>query len=356
MPSSLVIASLEEAYSLAGSFARAMLAGGETETCDAVSLTSKQIARACRVPRVSDGTDLIVLVVFTCVFFAINWGVRLALVEPIARVLLGAPPQGTDRASLKAQRQKAMKVTKFAQAGMELLFYGAFSVFGYITLRAQPWAWPSALWWKDHATTIRSPFQHSLGEEIPATTYMSHALASFYIMYAARYLQGLISVFLEHRRKDFLQMLAHHVFTVVVVSCSYACGYNRVGIVVMLLFDPSDVGLHAAKMSKYIFESSGMAVMDLLANVFFAFFMLSFFAFRLALFPYVCWSAHIEREYYIEQTTGAHVCVGLLYALLALNLFWGYLIVKVLWGLITSGAVEDNRSDDEDEDEKLKDA
>jgi ceramide synthetase len=46
--------------------------------------------------------------------------------------------------------------------------------------------------------------------------------------------------------------------------------------------------------------------------------------------------------------------VGSLYVLLALNFFWFYLILKVLYGLITKGEAEDVRSDSEDEDDDEK--
>ena len=36
-------------------------------------------------------------------------------------------------------------------------------------------------------------------------------------------------------------------------------GWNRVGVVVMLLLDPADVPLQAAKMMKYLAESKGKA-------------------------------------------------------------------------------------------------
>ena len=114
---------------------------------------------------------------------------------------------------------------KFSQGMSEQLFYGAFSVFGYITVSTQPWAWHpehmSALWWRDWSTTVASPFPESEGVPVSATSYITRALAAYYIMYAARYFQGLISVFLEHRRKDFWQMVAHHAVTFSVVSLSY---------------------------------------------------------------------------------------------------------------------------------------
>ena len=116
----------------------------------------------------------------------------------------------------------------------------------------------------------------------------------------------------------------------------------------MLLFDPSDVPLHTAKMFKYLSEARPGLHLELCADIMFGIFMLSFFAFRLVLYPYVVWSAHFERTQFIEHGASSHACLAMLGFLLLLNLFWGYLILKVLHKLIVTGHVEDERSDDED--------
>jgi len=46
--------------------------------------------------------------------------------------------------------------------------------------------------------------------------------------YAARYCQGMVSVCLEHKRKDFWEMELHHAVTCLLVTLSYVCGWNRV--------------------------------------------------------------------------------------------------------------------------------
>ena len=76
---------------------------------------------------------------------------------------------------------------------------------------------------------------------------MTPAVACYYIMYAARYFQGAVSVLLEHKRKDFWEMQLHHLTTCALVALSYSWGWNRVGLVVMLVLDPADVPLHVAK-------------------------------------------------------------------------------------------------------------
>jgi hypothetical protein len=107
----------------------------------------------------------------------------------------------TDERRKKRAKKFEMKVQKFAQTTMEQLFYGSFTYFGLIMVLNQPWAWPSALWWKDFDKLDETG--HSIH------SYMTEAVAGFYIMYAARYFQGMLSVLMEHRRKDFWEMMVN---------------------------------------------------------------------------------------------------------------------------------------------------
>ena len=184
---------------------------------------------------------------------------------------------------------------------------------------------------------------------------MSDALKAYYLLYAARYIQGALSVMMEHKRKDFWEMQAHHAVTVWLICISYVYGWNRVGAVVMVLLDPADVPLHLAKMVKYIGDTRGGGAQkrcQLAADILFVVFMLSFLVMRLILYPYVCWSAHFEAARYFSYDSGAWACVVLLYVLLALQFYWFALIVKVAVKVLTSGAAEDVRSDDEEEEEE----
>jgi hypothetical protein len=171
-------------------------------------------------------SEFTILVYLACSIFLLNWGLRKAFVEPIARTLLGP----------KADRKKR---EKFSQSAMEMIFYGVFSLVGYVIVRQQPWIWPSNQWWQVFKTGRET---HPFGVDLRA----------FYLLYAARYLQALASVMLEHRRKDFLEMVLHHAVTLLLLGSSYFSGYVRVGAIIMFILDPADVFLHSAKMCNYI--------------------------------------------------------------------------------------------------------
>jgi len=210
----------------------------------------------------------------------------------------------------------------------------------------QEWIWPSSMWWIGFAEG---------GHEV-----MRADLRCYYLMYAARYFQGGISVFLEHKRKDFLEMQIHHWTTVALIYISYFYGWNRIGCCVMLLLDPADAILHIAKMFKYtsdsmIKENPRKSVCQSCADVSFAIFSVVFFVTRLVMYPYICWSAHIEATRYFPKGIPEWACVVLLEILLVLQCFWFYLLVRAVVRMFSSGGIEDVRSDDESEEDQAED-
>jgi hypothetical protein len=272
---------------------------------------------------------LVFLLLSAGVFF-VNWGLRKAVVEPLAAKLLGA-------------KSTKSKVQKFAQSCMEMVFYGAFTVFGALVVPGQTWFWPSKLWWSDYKS----------GKML----FVTDALKAYYLLYAARYAQGIVSCLIEHKRKDFWEMQMHHIVTVSLIGISYAFGWNRVGAVVMALLDPADVPLHVAKQFKYVGDARGgktQKIMQTGADIFFVVFMLLFAVMRLGLYPYVVWSSTFEGPRHFQYGAGAYACVTLLFVLLGLQVYWFALILKVAIKVITSGAAEDVRSDDEDEEDEPK--
>ncbi|CAK9031875.1 unnamed protein product [Durusdinium trenchii] len=184
---------------------------------------------------------------------------------------------------------------------------------------------------------------------------MRSDLRCFYILYAARYIQAAVTVLLEPKRKDFLEMMVHHIVTIGVVYVSYFGGWNRVGVVVMVLLDPADVPLHLAKLCKYTSEALQMNLWQFFADRLFEFFAVLFFVTRLVMFGYVCWSAHFESAQYFDVNYAAKFCILLLYLLMVLQLYWFGLILKVAVKLMRGQGAEDIRSDDEDEAPKKKD-
>eukprot|EP01064_Diplonema_japonicum_P004390 TRINITY_DN12859_c1_g5_i1.p1 TRINITY_DN12859_c1_g5~~TRINITY_DN12859_c1_g5_i1.p1 ORF type:complete len:332 (+),score=53.86 TRINITY_DN12859_c1_g5_i1:62-1057(+) len=279
--------------------------------------------------------DVRIFLIYAMAMFIINWGVRFALVMPLGKLLLRR----------QGKPAKKSHVEKFSQAAMEALFYGVFMVMGYRLIPKQEFAWPSSQWWA---------YKQQSGP-----SYMTNDIICFYIGYCARYVQGGISVLMEHKRKDFLEMQIHHWVTAVLVGISYIDDWMKVGVIVMLLLDPADVPLHTAKMFKYVSESGTAGSKKRTVNQFFAdrifeSFAVVFLVTRIVFLPYVVYSATFEARALIVPSVPYHTCILLLWIIQGLQIYWMSLIVKAVYNMILKGGIEDIRSDSEDEDEGEK--
>jgi len=218
---------------------------------------------------------------------------------------------------------------------MEALIYGVFSAMGLRIVHLQEWAWPSSQWW----------FGFTDG-----TRFLMRAdLRCFYMMYMARYLQAAVSILMEPKRKDFMEMMLHHIITVIMIYLSYMYGWSRIGSVVMVLMDPADVPLHMEKLCKYTSEATGRQMWQFLADRLFELFAVVFFFSRLVGYGYVCWSSYVEANRYAHAGLLEWVCRFLLSILFLLQCYWFLLILQVAARLMRGESSHDPRSDDEAE-------
>jgi acyl-CoA-dependent ceramide synthase len=144
----------------------------------------------------------------------------------------------------------------------------------------------------------------------------------------------------EARRKDHIQMMTHHIITVILVVTSYFTNFTRVGCVIMVLMDCCDIflGVRLSYFSIYIsnlikFLSLQLAKMirylnisQLACDLMFGFFMLFWVVTRHVLFLHVTFSLIFtaprlidmqwapEKGYYFDNKAHMMFC-GLLCSL-----------------------------------------
>lgn len=300
------------------------------------------------VPNFEGGVDWLTLGLLTLSVLLVNWLVRLLAVQPICGLMI--------KATTGDARKLGPRSTKMAQSVMEILTYSGFFVVGVQVLFNQAWVWPSAQWWTggpsarggDARMTMRNDFR------------------VFYLLYCARYIAGLISVFMEHKRKDFLEMVIHHSATALLVAASYYAGFNRIGGVVMVLLDVGDPPLHIAKVCRYLAIDADQKEVNgkyqTGADVWFVIFAIIFAVTRVGMYPYCVWSASVEAGQVWGNVANTNdllllpyhgvpeiICVALLVILMLLQFFWFGLLLKAAWGIIVNGKVEDIRSDSDSE-------
>ncbi|KAH7316699.1 TLC domain-containing protein [Stachybotrys elegans] len=193
------------------------------------------------------------------------------------------------------------------------------------------------------------------------------------------WVQQIIVLFIEERRKDHWQMFCHHIITNALVSACYCYHYTRVGNVILVMMDVVDLFFPTAKCLKYTGYHT-------LCDIMFGLFVVTWIIARHVGYVMVCWSIYADTPnimpaacfqgtndnlvgpleppagwtYLLEPfyKLGGNVCYnekvkwGFLVPLLllqAITILWFTMIVRVVIKVLRGDSAEDVRSDDEDE-------
>ncbi|KAF4976379.1 hypothetical protein FZEAL_6940 [Fusarium zealandicum] len=203
-------------------------------------------------------------------------------------------------------------------------------------------------------------------------------LAKFYILGQwAFWLQQIIVINMEKRRKDYWQTLSHHLVTCCLIYACYAYHQTRVGNVILVTMDFIDIVLPLAKCLKYLGFKT-------LCDVMFGVFLVSWIATRHVFYSIVCWSIFADIPEIIGETcwkgssstlqgplptpegyryllepfldSKGIVCFGQvpkwsfltpLLLLQCMNCIWLVMIARVALKVLRKEGAEDSRSDDE---------
>ena len=101
----------------------------------------------------------------------------------------------------------------------------------------------------------------------------------YYMLSLSFYWALLFSVFEDIKRKDFLEMMIHHIITILLLVLSWTCNLVRVGTLVLVIHDCADIFLESAKMMKYI---KWQRTCDILFGIF----TLTWIGTRLVMYPF----------------------------------------------------------------------
>ncbi|OJD35110.1 nuclear protein localization protein 4 [Diplodia corticola] len=271
--------------------------------------------------------------------------------------------------------QKKKATVRFAEQGWLLVYCSIFWTLGmYINYNSSYWLNLYEMW-------SNWPIRQ-----------ISGLMKGYYLLQFAFWLQQILVINMEERRKDHWQMFTHHIITSVLVSMSYSYYHTRVGNVILCLMDVVDIFLASAKLLKYLGYQTA-------CDIGFGIFIASWVIARHVLYIAVCWSIHVslpiaapygcynsvsgnrlpdspttpadggdELMYEIWQPfrdPEGPVCfnarirrafLGLLGGLQVITLVWFWMIIKVAYRVVTGQGADDTRSDDEgDEDETVGD-
>uniref|UniRef100_A0A667Z5Q5 Ceramide synthase 4b n=1 Tax=Myripristis murdjan TaxID=586833 RepID=A0A667Z5Q5_9TELE len=175
----------------------------------------------------------------------------------------------------------------------------------------------------------------------------------YYMLELGFYCSLLLRISVDIKRKDFKEQVIHHFATIFLLSFSYCANYIRIGTLVMLLHDSSDILLESAKMFNY--GTGWRKTCDTLFIVFAVVFLVT----RLVIFPTkIIHTTLVLSMEVFEPFAGYYFFNVLLMVLQALHIFWAVLILRMAYKFLFLGKLDkDERSDEEseaEEDEKDK--
>ncbi|KAK4157370.1 TLC domain-containing protein [Chaetomidium leptoderma] len=129
---------------------------------------------------------------------------------------------------------------------------------------------------------------------------LSGLMKAYMLAQLGFWLQQLIVVNIEDRRKDHWQMVTHHIVTSILIYASYRYGFTPVGNLILVLMDVSDLILGIAKCLKYLGYHT-------ICDVIFGVFIASWLVTRHVLYLTVCYSvwAHTSPIMGIGCVSGA---------------------------------------------------
>ncbi|TRY55228.1 hypothetical protein DNTS_032689 [Danionella cerebrum] len=219
---------------------------------------------------------------------------------------------------------------KFCEASWRFVFYLLAFCLGLASLIKASWFWDQRECWSGF------PLQ-PLQEE--------HYW--YYMLELGFYWSLLLRVSVDVKRKE---QIVHHFATIFLLGFSYCANYIRIGVLVMLLHDASDVLLESAKMLHY---AGWKKVCDSLFVVFAAVFLLT----RLIVFPSkIIYTTLILSMEVFEPFVGYYFFNALLLVLQTLHLYWAALILRMLYKFLFLGKLDkDERSDIDTEPEEEED-
>ncbi|KAF9226491.1 longevity-assurance protein [Gyrodon lividus] len=246
-----------------------------------------------------------------------------------------------DHVELKMSKRDARKIhrsmLRFAEQGWSFIYYSINFLYGVYVNHGLP---TRVL----HPTDLWLNYPH-----IP----LAGPVKFYYLTQTAFYLHQALILNAEARRKDHVQMMAHHIITIILMVSSYAYNFTRIGCLIMVLMDCCDIFLPLAKMLRYIAYYT-------LCDLTFIVFLISWFVTRHVLFVIVIKSfcvdsIHLvsemwapERGNYISDLTHKAFSV-LLVSLQILQIIWFGMICRVAYRVLTGQGASDDRSDEEEE-------
>lgn len=236
--------------------------------------------------------------------------------------------------------KKPSKVKRFMEQTYSMFYSGISGPFGLWVMSRTP------LWFFE-TTPFYTEYPHKTHDWFFKVYYLGQA--AFWVQQSV-----VLALQLEKPRKDFYELILHHIVTIALIWCSYRFHFTWMGLEVYITMDVSDFFLAFSKTLNYLDSP--------VSGPFFVGFVFVWIYLRHYINLRILWSVLTEfrtvGEWELNWVTQQYKCwisqpivFTLLFILQVLNAYWLFLIIRILYRYAVGGVAEDDRSDDEDEDE-----
>lgn len=233
---------------------------------------------------------------------------------------------------LRKKQGRTTALERFTESAWRFTYYSAIFFYGLAVLSNKDWFWKISDCWLNY------PYQN-----------LTLDVWFYYMFSLAFYWSVCFSQFFDVKRKDFWQMFTHHIATIMLMSISFVIGIYRIGSLVIIVHDCSDMFLEIMKMAKYVKNQR-------LLDASFVVFTLVWVVMRLGVYPFWIMPRTIIDPVSMNGPFLVYYVLNvLLIILLILNLYWTYLIMTVLLKAVKFGRSDGDCRSSSSEGEVLDD-
>ncbi|KAF2844686.1 longevity assurance proteins LAG1/LAC1 [Plenodomus tracheiphilus IPT5] len=236
------------------------------------------------------------------------------------------------------------KQSRFMEQAYTALYFGLYGPFGVWVMSRTPV-------WYFNTTGMYEGFPHRTHDAI---------FKAYYLLQASYWAQQAIVLLLmlEKPRKDFKELVAHHIITVSLIWLSYRFHFTYMGIAVYITHDISDFFLATSKILNYVDS-------PIVGPYFFIFMCIWGYTrhfLNLRILYSILTTFKTVGPYELNWVTQQYKCwisqyitFALLASLQAVNLFWWFFICRIAYRFVVFKDADDDRSEYEPTDEEVED-
>lgn len=230
------------------------------------------------------------------------------------------------------------KVQRFMEQGYTIMYFTCSATYGI-------WVMSHTPMWYFNTTEFYTDYPHKLH------------LANFKVYYLCQFAYWLqqfivLALQLEKPRKDYYELIAHHIVTLLLIGLSWQFHFTYIGLCVFITMDTSDIWLAFSKNLNYIDSPLTGPVFALFVGIWaytrHYLSLIILYSVATEFRTVGSWELNWDTGHY-KCWISQYVCFGLLAAIQILNLYWFFLILRIAYRFVVEKEIKDERSDEEDD-------